>query len=68
MRALPTFPGWTIGGRRKTAVACYWERGDRPALLLEDVRLVLVAPKHASNLGAVARVAANFEVRSAATL
>lgn len=47
---------------RRTAVLCCQERYTQPTLLLQDVRVVLVAPKHAANIGAAARVAANFEV------
>ncbi|PNH12047.1 hypothetical protein TSOC_001074 [Tetrabaena socialis] len=35
-----------------------------PPHLLSDVRIVLVAPKHEANIGAVARCAANFECLS----
>lgn len=37
---------------------------DELPLLLSGVRIVLVAPKTPANIGAVLRVAANFEVRA----
>jgi hypothetical protein len=45
-----------------TSVSAEAQHPASSELLLEDIRVVLVAPKLAANIGATARACANFEV------